>query len=92
LVLVAAFAAAAFADFAAVSFGASFGESLGESFGESANAVPVSRNSDSASDAIFLIASLFFFAADFEHEYGKCVPPRLGRYVGTLTAISIQYE
>jgi len=84
LVLVAAFAAAAFVDFAAVSFGASFGESLGESFGESANAVPVSRNSDSASDAVFSHCLSLFFAADFEHKSGKCVPPPLGRYAGTL--------
>jgi len=51
--LVGAFAAAGFAGVAAASFGASFGESFGESLGESAKAVPVSRNSDSASDAIF---------------------------------------
>jgi hypothetical protein len=60
LVLVGAFAAAGFAAVAAAALGASFGESFGESLGESAKAVPVSRNSDSASDASFLIASLFF--------------------------------
>src|SRR5882672_3267800 len=35
---------------------------------------------------------LSFFTADFVHEPGKCVPPRLGSYVGTLTAISIQHK